>query len=336
MLLGRAVHLEEEMQFLAGLAEGEAGVGSDTNGAANGARDRGSKPDLLALGPVHQLDAWSLAQSEFKHAAEVRDHELVFEEPLGPAGVVPPENLVSLATGQAWARIGSGSCAVRVDIKAPLQPRPQALGAKVRDLSWQKYGTKTTVAEGPSIASVPPTNQDVVVSAELPGRGGHQHRMLQDLIRRWGQERGFRATVEEMILGGAGRVDVVLVFGDYRIAIEVAVTSRVDQVVDAVVKAVANGFDAVAVVTSDAVLRNEIDGKIQSSLTAAYRPKVKLLLPDEVCAYLDEAAAAMPTKSDCEAGYRVKVTWQDVDDEPEHRRAVRELLAAAGPAEARR
>jgi len=77
---------------------------------------------------------------------------------------------------------------------------------------------------------------------------------------------------------------------------------------------------------SDAVLRGEMDGKIQASLTAAYRPKVKLLLPDEVRAYLAEAGAAMPTKGDCEAGYRVKVTWRHASNELELRHTVRELL----------
>ena len=284
------------------------------------------------LGNVSTLFCLGLSA---KDAARLRK-ELLTLMPDGSRAPVPAENLVSLTTGQAWARIGSGSCAVRVDIKAPLQQRPRALGTRVRDVSWRRYGEQRPPAQDSEVAVVRLTGdrstRAVVPPAELPGRGGHQHRMLQDLIRRWGQERGFRATIEETILGGAGRVDVVLTRGEHRIAVEVAVTSRVDHIVDAVVKAIANGFNAVVVVTSDVALRYEMDGKIQNSLTAAYRPKVKLLLPDEVCTYLDETAAATPTVQNGDVGYRVKVTWQRTSDEPE-RRHVRELLATAGAAE---
>jgi hypothetical protein len=65
VLLGGAIHFEKEVPVLFGLAEGEAGVGGDPNGSVRVARDGRSKPDLLALGPAHELDARSLAQSEF-------------------------------------------------------------------------------------------------------------------------------------------------------------------------------------------------------------------------------------------------------------------------------
>jgi len=102
------------------------------------------------------------------------------------------------------------------------------LGERIRDQSWRRYGVCRSLAGRTEEETThgKPSDRTPKPAAELPGRGGHQHRMLQDLIQRWGQECGFHATVEETILSGAGRVDVVLVRGNHRIAVEVAVTSR--------------------------------------------------------------------------------------------------------------
>ncbi|MGH8545615.1 MAG: type IV secretory system conjugative DNA transfer family protein, partial [Gammaproteobacteria bacterium] len=43
-----------------------------------------------------------------------------------------------------------------------------------------------------------------------PGRGGQQHKYLQNLIKRMGEDKGYKATVEKEILGGIGKVDVAL------------------------------------------------------------------------------------------------------------------------------
>ena len=48
-----------------------------------------------------------------------------------------------------------------------------------------------------------------VAEPPLAGRGGRQHKYLQELIKRLGESRGYRSTVEKQILGGAGQVPAV-------------------------------------------------------------------------------------------------------------------------------
>ncbi|MDP9114244.1 MAG: hypothetical protein M3O20_11265 [Acidobacteriota bacterium] len=62
-----------------------------------------------------------------------------------------------------------------------------------------------------------------------PGRGGQQHKYLQELIKRWAENRGFAVTVEKSILGGLGLVDVALEKSGRAIACEISVTTDAEQ-----------------------------------------------------------------------------------------------------------
>jgi len=101
MLLGRAVHLKEEVSDMAGIVEGETRIGSDPNCSAGVTGNAGPEPGVLTLVPADELDARCLAECQFEDAAKIRNHEVVFEEPLGPARVLffPPNRL-------GWASVG--------------------------------------------------------------------------------------------------------------------------------------------------------------------------------------------------------------------------------------
>src|SRR5208283_1817545 len=47
-------------------------------------------------------------------------------------------------------------------------------------------------------------------ATQIPGRGGPQHKYLQDLIKRWAEDRGYTVTLEKPVLDGLGIVDLVL------------------------------------------------------------------------------------------------------------------------------
>ena len=74
------------------------------------------------------------------------------------------------------------------------------------------------------------------------GRGGRQHKYLQQLIKQLAEERGFRATIEETILDGAGRVDVSLVCDEIRVACQVSVTTTKDWELGGIEKCFAAGL----------------------------------------------------------------------------------------------
>lgn len=66
------------------------------------------------------------------------------------------------------------------------------------------------------------------------------------------EERGFRATIKETILGGDGRVDVSLVRGGRRVACEISVTTGKDWELGNIEKCLAAGYDEVVLILGNA------------------------------------------------------------------------------------
>ena len=74
-----------------------------------------------------------------------------------------------------------------------------------------------------------------------------EHRHLQDLIKRTGENFGFLSTIEEPTPDGTGRIDVALKRDDMSIAVEVAVTNTVAYEVQNIRKCLDAGYDSVVV-----------------------------------------------------------------------------------------
>jgi hypothetical protein len=112
--------------------------------------------------------------------------------------------------------------------------------------------------------------------------------------------------LEETILGGAGRVDVALVRGDIRVAVEVAITSTPQQVAASVSKSLAAGFASVVVLSRDAATLRGVGAKFEQDIGAGDRKKVHLLTPDEFQPFLDGLPGPENSAAN-EAGYRLTV-----------------------------
>lgn len=153
--------------------------------------------------------------------------------------------------------------------------------------------------------SAPPTGNDRS-DGRGPGRGGDKHVLLQQLVRQWGEERGFRAVIEQPILGGAGRVDVVLERSEQRIAVEVVVASSAQQAGESFNKALAAGFGLVVLLFADAGMMKSYQPLIVENLAAADKTKVHLLTAEGFLSFLD-AMSGGPEGERVAAGYRVRI-----------------------------
>lgn len=141
------------------------------------------------------------------------------------------------------------------------------------------------------------------------GRGGAEHKYLQELIRQWGQERGFRATVEHVLPAG-GRVDVLLERNEISVACEVAMTTSLDHETANVEKCVVGGFNHVVVVSLRKKFLKELASAVKKGLSDSSE-RVKLMAPEELLSFLDELAAE-PTEQNV-AGYPVRVRYRLVE-----------------------
>lgn len=150
-----------------------------------------------------------------------------------------PADLMSLRVGEAIARIDNsqGDC----NLKTRLLPAVPAEAASERrdtvtSRSRERYAVRreepqraeparkapppvvepeaprAAPAPVPTVAPQPPPARERRPSPAAPpplGRGGPKHQYLQELVKRWAEAKGYRATVEEPLPSG-GKVDVTL------------------------------------------------------------------------------------------------------------------------------
>lgn len=188
------------------------------------------------------------------------------------------EELQSLATGQAICRIGGAEndCVLEIPWNAPNSTSDSpSLVEEIRSRTQQQYGTPREEVEAsleyPGITSAsesdPGDQPELSANAKesgkapsttaesspsLPGRGGQEHKALQNFVKQIGEGFGYRATIEKPILDGKGHVDVALEREDHRVAVEISVTTSVDHEIRNAQKCLDAEFDLVILTTPDA------------------------------------------------------------------------------------
>ena len=159
------------------------------------------------------------------------------------------------------------------------------------------------------------------------GRGGSQHKYLQHLVKNIAEERGFRATIEEPILDGAGSVDVSLMRGDVRIACEISVTTNRDQELGNIEKCLDAGYTRLVLIGRNDRHAKTLEKFIEENLDEGHQGKVHYTTPEQFLDYINSLTAPPPTEQTVR-GYKVR-TIQKVLDPKEadtRRKAVAEVI----------
>lgn len=176
----------------------------------------------------------------------------------------------------------------------------------------------------PSTSPQPETPREAPpIEPRRPGKGGPEHTYLQELIKRWAEEKGFRAVVEEQIAGGKESVDLALYRGDLKIACEVSVTTPLEYEVGNVTKCLAAGFGTVVVVSLKKARLAKLDKLLSESLSPEQRGQVHLFTTEELLSWLEEQPVYEEVGT--VRGYKVKVKYKNPGDDRLKR--VAEILA---------
>jgi len=178
---------------------------------------------------------------------------------------------------------------------------------------------ETAPPPGPPVA----TAEAKAPEPRRPGKGGPEHTYLQELIKRWGEENGFRAVVEEQIPGSRESVDIALYRGETRIACEVSVTTPLEYEVGNVQKCLAAGFGQVAVVSLKKARLAKLGKLLEEAIPPESRAKVHLFTTEELLSWLEGQPAQEEVKT--VRGWKVKVKYRDPGDD-RHKR-IAEILA---------
>ena len=152
------------------------------------------------------------------------------------------------------------------------------------------------------------------------GRGGKEHRYLQNLIKEFAISKGYHAVIEEEILGGAGRVDVSLALKDQKIACEISVTTGRDHEFGNIEKCLGAGYARIIFVSSDARHLAAMEKLADHHFEEEDRAKLQFASPEDAIGLLARWCGDAEVKT--VRGYKVWTTVEAGDPaEQGHRRA---------------
>lgn len=137
---------------------------------------------------------------------------------------------------------------------------------------------------GPRGSEAPAAPEPTPAGMRLPGRGGPQHKYLQSLIRKLGEDRGFTVLIEKRVLDGHGHIDVFLERGELTIGCEISVSTDATHEAQNLTKCLSAGLGYAVLVSPDEQTLTET-----RSLLGQVDPKrVRFLSPDGFIAFLEE------------------------------------------------
>lgn len=147
-----------------------------------------------------------------------------------------------------------------------------------------------------------------------------EHQYLQTFIKKMGEARGFKATIEKPTPDGKGRVDVSLENPKLSIACEISVTTKVEHEIGNLRKCLKAGYTYILACSK----RPKHLAKIKTAATKTFNSKelekLRFVLPKELVAFLDELSAQAATSEKRVKGYRVKVKYSSIDPQESKQR----------------
>ncbi len=181
------------------------------------------------------------------------------------------------------------------------------------------------VAETPPVAAPPPPSPvrkppPVVVVSKAPepppepsqsGKGGPQHRRLQETFKLLAEGLGWRASKEEKVSGGL--VDVVFGKGKITVACEISVTTGVDYELGNLRKCLGAAFTHIVMVSEDPKHLTKIETAAKKQLSATELARIRFLEPDGLIRWLEELTAAQAGGEKTVKGYRVSTSYETIN-----------------------
>jgi hypothetical protein len=133
-------------------------------------------------------------------------------------------------------------------------------------------------------------------------------------VKRFGEARGFRVTVEYPVLDGRGSVDVFLEREGWRLACEISVTTTVEHEVGNVEKCLAAEFHEVVVISPKERHLQKVERALGKRLPPESMSRVHFFTPEALGAYLDTLPLPAEVATTV-GGYQVKVNYRPTSGE---------------------
>jgi hypothetical protein len=142
---------------------------------------------------------------------------------------------------------------------------------------------------------------------------------------------GYRATIEKPLPDRSGSVDVALEKEGLSIAIEISVTTSPDQELGNIRKCLAEPFNHVCWISTEAKKVISVTKLVESSLGESERSRLRLCAVEELFAFIEQIEAQRTSTTENVRGYRVKVNYaaSGQEDKSARRKTVAQVIARA-------
>ncbi len=209
--------------------------------------------------------------------------------------------------------------------EAPPQAKPVA--APIPNVSRPQEAAPAIAPEPPKIIEAPaPTVSEKKISEPPPivappppkapsgpeppkdlGKGGGQHKAIQQRIKKAAEDLGFRSVIEHPIAGSKEGIDLFLKRGSQEIACEISIGTTIDHEFLNASKCLKAGIATVAMICLDEERLQKIAAAVSGSLGPDVSTNVLYFKPDPFIEYLKSLPQLAPQTSEkIYAGYKVK------------------------------
>lgn len=214
-------------------------------------------------------------------------------------------------------------------------PQTKSVVPAIAEVSKPSEVQKPPVVSTPQpeipTVTVSEVKKPVVPTAPAPprdlGRGGAQHKAIQQRIKQAAEALGFRSTIEQAINGSKQGIDLSLERSDITIACEISLSTTVDHEVGNVAKCIKAGYGKVAVICLDDKRLQAIAAAVAGSLGSEVAQRVTYAQPDEFIASLQSLPPPANQTNSMRRGYVVRRTLPE--STPVERRQKEEIALRA-------
>jgi hypothetical protein len=181
------------------------------------------------------------------------------------------------------------------------EPPPKILATPAPTVSEKKISESPPIVPPEAIApSEPEPPKDL-------GKGGGQHKAIQQRIKKVAEDLGFRSIIEHPIAGSKEGIDLFLKRGPQEIACEISISTTIDHEVLNASKCLKAGIATVAMICLDDARLQKIAAAVSGSLGPDVSARMLYLKPDRFIEYLKLLPVPPPQTSEkTYAGYKVK------------------------------
>lgn len=202
----------------------------------------------------------------------------------------------------------------------------------------EKHAEKKAGPEEKKFKSIPMLSPAAVAQAapyqslktgQTPGRGGPVHKAIQAQIKQQANSLGFRASIEAMLPGNEGSIDVLLEGKTVQVAIEIALQSPISQEVRNIEKCLKQNFSEIIVVSESRDHLEKIRGAAREVILSGKLSKVRFLELSELSQFLSEFGASLTPSETETLGYKVttKFVQKSKTEVEERKNRIHEMIA---------